>query len=106
MRRIAIVSLLILTSVANADDWPVYRRDNRRSGYTPERLEPASLSKAWEYRAPNPPHTAWPAPARWDAYAQLRGLVPMREIATFAASANFPSLASRRAASCTAPACR
>ncbi len=31
-----------------ADDWPTYRYDNRRFGYTPQRVAPAGLTKAWE----------------------------------------------------------
>ncbi len=61
-----------------ADDWPTYQHDIRRSGHTPEQLDAASLSPAWTWRSPHPPQTAWPGPARWDAYAYHRDLPSMR----------------------------
>lgn len=63
---------------AHADDWPTYRHDIRRSGVTAERLAPEKLREAWVYRSPVPPRTAWGSPARWDAYANIRGLRAMR----------------------------
>ena len=63
---------------AQADDWPTYRHDIRRSGVTAERLAPQKLREAWVYRSPVPPRTAWGSPAKWDAYANIRGLRAMR----------------------------
>jgi len=40
-------------------DWPQYRHDSARSGFTPEKL-PNQLTKAWEYRADHVPRPAWP----------------------------------------------
>ncbi len=61
----------------SAADWPTYRHDNRRSGITLEALEPP-LQPAWTYTSPTPPQTAWSGPAKWDAYANIRGLESMR----------------------------
>ena len=56
-----VVRLLIfalVSTAAHAADWPMYRADAGRSGYTPEKL-PDSFDLAWSYRglAPIP---AWP----------------------------------------------
>src|SRR5688572_18310386 len=47
-----------LTSLSAAD-WPQYRADAERSGYTAEKL-PAELSLAWTYKPAHPPMPAWP----------------------------------------------
>ena len=60
-----------------AADWPTYRFDNHRSGVTPESIQ-FPLTLAWTYVSPTPPQTAWSGPAKWDAYANLRGLESMR----------------------------
>jgi outer membrane protein assembly factor BamB len=65
-----------LPSLAAAD-WPTYRADNRRSGVTAEPIT-VPLTPAWTYTAPTPPQTAWAGPARWDAYASIHRLEPMR----------------------------
>ncbi len=52
------VMLLISSSTLQAD-WPMYRNDAARSGYTIQPLK-GPLQEAWIYRAPNPPHSAWP----------------------------------------------
>jgi outer membrane protein assembly factor BamB len=44
---------------AAAGDWPTYRADGGRSGYTADRL-PARLSLEWTYRQAHPPMPAWP----------------------------------------------
>jgi len=43
---------------AAADDWPTYRGDGHRSGYTAETL-PAKLSLRWTYRSRHAPCPAW-----------------------------------------------
>ncbi len=42
-----------------AADWPTYRGDGRRSGYTPEAL-PTGLSLRWTYTSGHAPLPAWP----------------------------------------------
>lgn len=44
-------------------DWPTYRHDPARSGYTPEPL-PARLALVWSFHAANPPEPAWPSSTR------------------------------------------
>ncbi len=64
---------------AVADDWPTFRRDVHRSGVTAEELDVRSLRGAWAWRSPYPPRPAWAGPAKWDAYAGIRGLRSMRQ---------------------------
>ena len=69
--------LAAAAGLARAEDWPTYRHDNRRSGVTREK--PAlPLKQAWVHVAPTPPQPAWPGPAKWDAYAGIKGLKSMR----------------------------
>ena len=70
--------VLALNGTSAADDWPTYRHDSRRTGVTQETLGSATLRHAWAYRAPVSPRTAWGSPAKWDAYANIRGLRAMR----------------------------
>ena len=60
------VSLFFVTALpcctSLASDWPMYRADAARSGYSPDRL-PASLELRWVYRG-SPPRPAWPSSAR------------------------------------------
>lgn len=62
---------------APAEDWPTYRHDNRRSGITSESIR-VPLTPVWTYLSPAPLQTAWSGPAKWDAYANIRGLESMR----------------------------
>ena len=61
MRIAALSSLLVFSSlsVSTAADWPQYRGDAERSGYTDEKL-PAELSLAWKYQPAHEPVPAWP----------------------------------------------
>jgi outer membrane protein assembly factor BamB len=43
---------------SNAGDWPAYRADAQRSGYTAESL-PADLALRWSYQALHSPQPAW-----------------------------------------------
>ncbi len=63
---------------ARAADWPVYQHDNHRSAHSPETLAASQLGEQWVYRSPQPPKPAWDGPAKWDAYAGIRGLKSMR----------------------------
>jgi len=53
-----IVWLLFIVS-GQAADWPTYRADYTRSGYTPEQL-PNELVLQWAYQSPHAPTPAWP----------------------------------------------
>ena len=44
-------------------DWPTYRADAARTGYTVESL-PATLSLAWTFESPHAPRPAWPTRTR------------------------------------------
>lgn len=46
-------------------DWPVYLRDNLRTGATPDTLKPP-LHLAWTHEARHPPAPAWPEEAKND----------------------------------------
>ncbi len=54
---------VVLPAACSAADWPTYRSDAARSGYTPEAL-PEGLSLAWSYRAAAGPSAAWPGSDR------------------------------------------
>jgi outer membrane protein assembly factor BamB len=50
---------LLLVVDMQAADWPMYRADSARSGYTTEQL-PEGLVLRWTYQSPYPPTPAWP----------------------------------------------
>ncbi len=75
---VCLAATLVWCSTAVADDWPTYRHDNRRSGVTSERLDVKKLSESWTYTSPYAPQPAWYGPAKWDAFAGIRGLRSMR----------------------------
>ena len=59
MKYLEVVTILLaLVSPAMAD-WPTYRGDAARTGYSPEPL-PATLSLQWTYKARHAPQPAWP----------------------------------------------
>ncbi|KKK45451.1 hypothetical protein LCGC14_3165450, partial [marine sediment metagenome] len=72
-----LVVLLVALSAAAAD-WPTYRHDNRRSGVTADKVT-LPLKEAWKRTSPTPPQPAWEGPAKWDAFAAIRGLASMRD---------------------------
>ncbi|MFH1920374.1 MAG: PQQ-binding-like beta-propeller repeat protein [Planctomycetota bacterium] len=60
IRLLPLAVALACATVATtlAADWPTYRGDSRRSGYTAETL-PAKLSLQWTYRPRHEPQPAW-----------------------------------------------
>jgi len=50
---------------ATAEDWPAYRADSARSGYTAEPI-PNQLVLRWVYRSEHAPRPAWPTSERID----------------------------------------
>ena len=68
----------LLQPSINGEDWPVFQHDNYRSALTSENLRAEVLEPAWVWQSPQPPQPAWSGPAKWDAYAGLRGLRSMR----------------------------
>ena len=74
---VSIGALMARPSVG--DDWPTYRKDVRRSGVATRSLHVEALQPKWAWRSSRAPRTAWAAPAKWDAYAGIRGLSAMRD---------------------------
>jgi len=58
-----VAAIVALTFVAEAADWPTYRRDKARSGGTSEQIG-SSLSLEWVYSSVYAPRPAWSGPAR------------------------------------------
>ncbi|MCH7987581.1 MAG: PQQ-binding-like beta-propeller repeat protein [Planctomycetes bacterium] len=67
MLRFAVLALLLISSPAfvAAADWPMYRGDAGRTGFTAESL-PARIVPQWIYRSPHKPASAWPRDVRMD----------------------------------------
>ena len=65
MKSIALcfASWSCLVGVVVAGDWPTFRADATRSGYTTD-SPPAEPQLAWTYHPPHPPSPAWPRDAR------------------------------------------
>lgn len=68
----------LLQSKSIAEDWPVYQHDNYRSAKTSEQIPAPLLEPSWSWQSAHPPQPAWSGPAKWDAYAGIRGLKSMR----------------------------
>ncbi|MCA9200301.1 MAG: PQQ-binding-like beta-propeller repeat protein, partial [Planctomycetales bacterium] len=60
------------------DDWPVFQQNNQRNAKSLENLDSQKLSLAWTWKSSGPPESAWSGPAKWDAYAGIKGLKSMR----------------------------
>jgi outer membrane protein assembly factor BamB len=71
------LALLALTPLSSAD-WPAYMHDNLRSGVTQEQPK-LPLKQVWVHKPAVPPQPAWTGPAKWDAYAGIKGLRSMRD---------------------------
>ena len=76
-RRSVCAALTLLCPIIGAADWPTFGHDNRRSHITPDRV-PSTLRLVWAWASVAPPQTAWPGPARWDAYAGIKDIASMR----------------------------
>lgn len=65
VRHILALTLLPILCVqtVRAGDWPMYRGDARRSGYTSDSL-PHELSPSWIYKPSHKPAPAWPRDER------------------------------------------
>ena len=55
---VVLVLGLLASPTASAANWPTYRHDNARSGFTAEKLS-LPLESRWVYAAPAPPRLAW-----------------------------------------------
>lgn len=56
---VAITLLTMATGAGLASDWPTFRGDSMRSGYTTEDL-PGNLASCWSYKPRHAPMPAWP----------------------------------------------
>ena len=63
MAMMACCCLSVLAAQPAYADWPTFRGDAARSGYTPEAL-PNRLVQCWTYRAKHAPAPAWPTHTR------------------------------------------
>src|SRR3989304_6931850 len=61
LNLLIIFCLLVVTGSTAEADWPTYRHDNARSGYTSESLDLA-LRVQWVYAAAHRPCPAWSGP--------------------------------------------
>ncbi len=61
IRCVGIAALAVLTAPALGDDWPTFRHDNARSGWTAESVAPP-LHLRWAFRQSYPPQQAWSGP--------------------------------------------
>lgn len=74
-----IVILVGAVQSATRADWPTWQHDIRRSGFDVQtQVEASRLASTWTRKSAFPPETAWHGPAKWDAYAVIRGLPSMR----------------------------
>ena len=82
LTSIAVFLFLFLVPVVDvrSADWPTYRHDNSRSATTAEKIDAEKLELSWVHRAALAPRPAWAGPAKWDAYAGIRGLRSMRTL--------------------------
>jgi len=55
---IVLLTMVLATQGLRGSDWPAYRADAARSGYTTDRL-PARLKVSWVRKADSPPQPAW-----------------------------------------------
>ncbi|MEN9360765.1 MAG: hypothetical protein RL095_2300 [Verrucomicrobiota bacterium] len=69
---------LVLGLDAAAADWPDAHGNERRSMVSPD--QPAKqLKELWAWQSPVPLNPAWSAPAKWDAYQEVRDLPALRD---------------------------
>ncbi len=78
--------LLVSLQDAFAADWPMYRADEARSGYTPE-VFPNQLKLRWVYRAKHPPKPAWETSQRMKFDEAFQPVV-MGDVVVFGSSAD------------------
>ena len=64
--------------LAVAADWPVFQQNYQRNAKTSDSFDLDQLTLLWQRQLAGPPNPAWSGPAKWDAYAGIRGLKSMR----------------------------
>ncbi len=63
----------VVPLVNDSQDWPTYRRDNKRTGFTPNELKPP-LKLSWQYKNLFAPSPAWPPPAKQNFWGKKYNL--------------------------------
>lgn len=63
---------------AQSEAWPTHGFTSRRNAASPAKINVARLASNWIWHSPIEPEPAWYGPAKWDAYAGIRGLHSMR----------------------------
>jgi outer membrane protein assembly factor BamB len=86
MKNFFLSLLLAVCVTAQAADWPLYRGDAERSGYTAEAL-PGNLRLAWTYRPTHEPAPAWPRDDRM-LFDRVHDVVIGGGVALFGTSAD------------------
>ncbi len=76
--------LMLASGVASAADWPTYRGDQSRSGYTSEDF-PNQLQLRWTFRSTQPPSPAWPRSQRMH-YDSVYEPIVIGDLVVFASS--------------------
>lgn len=51
-------------------DWPTYRADFSRSGFSPNEIQ-VPLVESWTFKSTYPPKPAWQGEAKWDGYNKV-----------------------------------
>mgnify|MGYP000114927089 FL=1 len=77
MKHIALLSLII-TPLVQAEDWPTWRHDNRRSGVSGESVTPSGMSQKWVFTAKTRPQPAWHGTMQRDAWNNIARQKPAR----------------------------
>lgn len=77
---VAMAAVLVIGALAGVarGDWPTHRGDNGRTAASDETIDARRLVAAWVHEPASGPRPAWPGPAKWDAYASLKGMKSMR----------------------------
>lgn len=75
MKPLLPLLLLAVTLPSPAADWPTYRADDARSGFSPDPL-PDQIALAWTWQSPHPPQPAWQGEAKWDGWNKVYDLKP------------------------------
>lgn len=58
LRSVVALAVCLLPQTTRPDEWPQYRADSGRTGFSAEQL-PEELSLQWVYHAPHAPRPAW-----------------------------------------------
>ena len=77
--RVAVGLMLLAVGSVEAADWIALRGGWQRRGEAAVEPPWDRLRAGWIERSPCRPRTAWPGPARWDAYARVSQLAWMRD---------------------------